>query len=62
MHVEMREVRGTEAEDRRVLEALVAQSEELLSTSQEHRERVDRAVAEASRNIRRALLRLRRGY
>jgi hypothetical protein len=62
MQVEMSAVRDTEAARRRTIDELVAQNRELLSTSKEHREHVDRTVAKSLRTIRRALLERRRGY
>ena len=62
MQVEMSRVRNTDEEWQREVDSLLARSRDLLSTSKEHRERVDRTVAEAVSNIRRALLQLRRGY
>ena len=62
MQVEMIGARDSDEEWQRRADAILAQSRALLSTSKEHREHVDRTVAEAGRNIRRALLQLRRGY
>lgn len=62
MQVAMEEVRNPQDAKRREHDLLVAQTKELLSTSEEFRERVDRAVAEAMRKIDWALARMRRGY
>jgi hypothetical protein len=62
MQVKMQGSRDIEDARQREIDELVARSRELLSTSKEHRERVDRAVAKSLRTIRRALLESRRGY
>lgn len=62
MQVEMTEVRDNEAAQQRTLDALVAQSRELLITSKERQEHADRTIAKALRTIRRALVESRRGY
>lgn len=62
MQVEMAEAQHTRDARRRERDALIAQTEELLSTSEEFRKRIDRKVAEAMRRLDRALLQMRRGY
>jgi hypothetical protein len=62
MQVEMAEDQHTRDAQRRERDALIAQTEELLSTSEEFRRRIDRKVAEAMRRLDRALLQMRRGY
>jgi hypothetical protein len=62
MQVEMTETRDTNDQRQREIDTFVAQSRALLATSKEHREYVDRTVAEAVRNVDRALAQLRRGY
>jgi hypothetical protein len=60
MQVDMPVTEDTNEEWQREVDAILARSRELLSTSKEHRERVDRTVAQATSNLRRTLLQLRR--
>ena len=62
MQVEMTEAQYTRDAQQRERDALIAQTKELLGTSDEFRRRIDRTVAEAMRKLDRALLQMRRGY